>query len=523
MNAFSSCAENPAAENGRDDDAAAFVAGLTVYYADAVRPALDNIDLTVDGGVTLIAGPTGCGKSTLLHAIAGLLDSESTAAVSGDIRLSGESIAAAGRGRRRSERVGLIQQDPAAQATAATVEDEVRFPLLCAGWEADRMERRVSETLSAAGLLALRRRDPQTLSGGQAQRLAIACALAPGPRVLLADEPTSQLDPRGAAETLAALRRAADEQGVAVLLSEHRVEAAARVADRIVLLDRGRIMLSANAKDHTRWAPTAKRLGLAVGGSAMGSNGSAEKRNAPVAPALRLSAKRLSFRYPHAAADAVSEITISLAGAERVALLGANGSGKSTLLRLLAGVLRPRAGRVAPHPKDHRVGLTLQSPDVMLFCPTVANELSFGPRRARKGRDAVAGLAQQLLQRFCLTEFAGRPPLTLSRGQRQRVAVAATLACNPDVLLLDEPTTGQDAGPLDDWFRVVFELTPTVVFATHDLAFAGRWASRWVVLKEGRVVFDGPADQAKCDEDMLAIAGLLASGPERPHERPATT
>jgi energy-coupling factor transporter ATP-binding protein EcfA2 len=469
-----------------------------VHYAGGEYPAVADVCLQADGGVLLIAGPAGCGKSTLLQTIAGLLPAEGDVARQGRVEVCGRdprSFFPA----ERCEWIGVVRQDPASQITAGTVRDEAAFPLQCAGWTADVIDERLREVLSEFGLSELADRDPATLSSGQMQRLAVACALAPRPKLLVADEPISRLDPQGGVAVLEALRTAANEMGVTVVLAEHRVEAAATIADRMFFMREGCLQETNEVAELSPEIWSTIREPLAA------TPTTASDCDGPL-----LEADGVSFRYPHSAENALTDVDLTVSLGQRIALLGVNGSGKSTLLRLLAGVETPSAGRIRRNVDVRHVGLALPSPDVMLFCATVIDELLFGPRRLGHSAATERATLADLLAAFDLGDFQERPPLTLSRGQRQRVALAATLACLPDVLLLDEPTIGQDAMAPQRWFPEAVHHVPTMVFATHDLAFAAARATDCVLLDRGRVIHTGNAAETLADEQLLASAGLLA-------------
>lgn len=402
-------------------------------------------DLTVAAGeLVVLAGPTGSGKSTLLRMIVGIAQRHAHGTVSGEVRVDGRDPAAV----QASERVrliGFVGQDPDDTVVCASVWAEAAFAMQNVGEAPDVVTRRVGESLAAVGLTGRDWRDPRDLSGGQRQRLAIAAALAAGARSLVLDEPLAHLDPDGAAEVVALLRRLADG-GTAVLVVEHRLAALDAVADRVI-----------------RW-------------------GTSDRVSAPRPVEPRIGEVLTRFqdvRYVFG----VSDVSLVVHRGERLAVVGANGSGKSTLLRLMAGELRASAGRV----EGARGLLVPQNPDLGLFCETVADELAYAPRERRGSLDVVGRTAAAMQVDMLLS----RPPQALSRGQRLRVAVAAAMTAEPALLLLDEPTSGQDAAAVDAMFGALAEAGGTVVFASHDLALVRRFATRAIVLREGRVAGEG--------------------------------
>lgn len=491
-------------------------AGYT--YPSGTHAALRGVDLQVaPGEIVLLTGPTGCGKSTLLRLAAGLLQRHGQGRVAGEVRICGEAPATltpAG----RVGVLGFVSQEPGDQLVAATVGDEVSFAMASAGWGPARMDATVPRLLHAVGLDVKETRDTTALSGGQTQRLVVAAALAAEARVLLLDEPLAQLDPAGAQALLRRVRELADG-GVAVLIVEHRIEACLPFAQRVVVMAEGAIVRDDPAAAWATDGPAieaAEQLGLTLpgpvaldraraalarsaqtqaaaappgppAGDDRGHPGAGAHPELPVGTALRAVADA-RFTWPGAEAPALDGVDLALHAGERVALLGGNGAGKSTLLRILSGELEADAtgdGRVVGVPQD---------PDLALFCESVRDELAYGPAEARLGEASVSRIVAHAATTLSVDALLDRAPQALSRGQRLRVAVAAALTCQPDVLLLDEPTSGQDYAQVD---RMMSGLEAgmaggALVFATHDVDLALRWATRAVVLDAGRVVAEGP-------------------------------
>ena len=406
--------------------------------------------------------------------------------------------------------VGFVHQDPEAQFVVDHVETDLAFVLENLGTDALAMRRRVEEVLDALAIAHLRDRSPATLSGGERQRCAIAGALAAAPAVLVLDEPTSQLDPQGADDVLAALTRLNADLGTTIMLAEHRLERAAPLADRAVLIAGGTIAATGSPGEVLAGydgAPPVTHLGRLLGWDPLpltvrDARVRAEHdRHLPIAPPAE--ARDLPARGPvlvharglGAAIDGhhvIERVDLDLAAGEVVALLGRNGSGKTTLLRTLAGLLPPANGTIE-HTRSLRVAYVPQDPNSLLFAPTVAEEWAATTRLLGR-RDPAA--IETWLQRLGLVNARDRHPRSLSGGERQRVAIAAVAVGGAEVLLLDEPTRGMDAASrtaLEAAIRAHAEQGGAVVLATHDVELAARSASRVVVLGDGDIVADGPA------------------------------
>ena len=559
---------------------------LSLRYPGRAAPTLRRVNLRVrKGELVLVAGPTGCGKSSLLNCLNGILVHESAAVIEGEILLEGRDI------RRMPLReicrlTGSVFQNPDSQLCTATVESEVAFGLENMAVERGEMRRRMDEALETVALLS-RRHDPvATLSGGQKQRLAIACALALRPRILLLDEPVSQLDTQGAAEILEVIARLSEQHDLAVLLIEHRLEETARLADRVVLMDQGGVVSDKLRDEALRDLTDLRSLGLAVpqlpdlfcrlgrterpltaedapllplpgGGKVL--DGNLEKPPISVFPPVsRLQTpasketcviRNLGFRYGKNAPLVLDDLSATFHRGDRVALMGANGSGKSTLLHLLAGTLKPTSGGLEWRPCGEgenppfvppqagggkpppfvppqaggekpppgrkksknggpRAGLVLQVPDLMLFQETVADEIRFAPRHLGAPAPECDEITRDVLERMGLTELADEAPFSLSRGQRLRTAVGSVLSMRPRVLLLDEPTTGQDREQIERMMDGLAEGFDLVVFCTHDVDTAARHSNRVIVLAEGGVLLDGPPGEVLFDAEGLGRAKI---------------
>jgi energy-coupling factor transport system ATP-binding protein len=499
----------------------ATLAGLTYWYPGAADPALAGVDLALEAGLTLVAGPSGGGKSTLLRVLNGLVPHFHGGRVAGSARVAGLDVMATPT-RRLAREVGFVFQDPELQAVYGVVEREVAFgPENLAVPEAE-LPGRVAEGLAAVGAEDLRGRRVATLSGGERQRVALAGALALRPRLVVLDEPTSQLDPAGSELVLAACRDLA-AAGTAVVVAEHRLERLLPAAGRVVLVEDGRVTAGPPADLAARLAsaPAIVRLGVALGWSPPPLSpegvrppslrpGPEAARVAPAAAGPAAWSLRAVTAGP--AGRAVLE-AVDLAGAvgQTVVLMGPNGGGKTTLIRLLAGLLRPLAGALERRPG--RVAYLPQNPTALLHRPTLLSEVRLTLDRAGE-RDAPA----VILERLGLLAAAERYPRDLSTGERQRAALAAVLPGTPALVLLDEPTRGMDGSARAALRGVLDDLRArgaAIVLATHDVDLAAEVGDRVVLVGGGRAVDLGPPDAALSGPSELAtqVGRLYPGGP----------
>ena len=495
---------------------------LTYTYPGAARPALRDITLDIpEGGFALLVGPSGCGKSTLARSIGGLVPHFSGGALRGNVRVDGRDPVAEGPAR-MSQIVGFVFQDPEAQAVLDRVEDEIAFALEHAGLPRAEMRVRVEETLDLLDLAALRDRALDTLSGGERQRVAIAAALALRPRILVLDEPTSQLDPQSAEDVLQALVRLNSDLGLTIVLAEHRLERVLPFAEQIIFLEDGvaRSGPPEALMPDIPLAPPLVALGKALGWSPLPLTIKAGLRwsralNAqraaspgepmcpptvppPQPPILELQNVEAGYdRQP-----ILHGVSLAVAPGEIIAVLGRNGAGKTTLLRCLTGLIRPTRGRALVGGRDNAgrdvaaicrdVGYLPQDPNALLFADTVREELQI---TLRNHGIAGMGAADALLERLGLAGYANAYPRDLSAGERQRVALGAILVTQPRALLLDEPTRGLDylaKQRLADLLRGWRAEGMAALLVTHDVEFAALLADRVLLLGRGEIVASGP-------------------------------
>ncbi|HEX5018671.1 MAG TPA: ATP-binding cassette domain-containing protein [Actinomycetes bacterium] len=466
--------------------------GFGYRPANARRWAVRDIDLSIAHGETLLLlGASGSGKSTILRAIAGLLDAGGE--VAGSVEVHRAPPGAAPRP------TGLLMQDPDAGLVLSRAGEEVAFGPQNAGLPQDQIDRRVDEALAAVGFPYGREHPVAALSGGERQRLALAGALAMRPDVLLLDEPTSMLDPRGAHLIRDAVERAVSRTGCTVVIVEHNTDIWRDLVDRVVVLGADGVVadgtlseVSASPAARDTWLVDAVRPSTA-------SHHIGERL---------LVANHVAYRYKGQQQLALRDVDVDLRAASALAIVGDNGSGKSTLTRVLGGLAQPTCGSVSATPalinggrlgaEPHRwratalagrIGSVFQNPEHSFLTDTVRDELAVGPRALGHSDSKVHAVVDELLTRLRLDEMADQNPFTLSGGEQRRLSVGAAIATAPRVLVLDEPTFGQDPSTWHELAEMVLGLRgqgAAIAVATHDRRFVDAVADQHLHLTSER-------------------------------------
>jgi len=500
------------------------VEGLTFRYRARPEPALRDVSFTLEPGeLLLVAGTSGCGKTTLIRCINGLIPRSYKGELSGRVLLHGQETEEMSLAR-ISQIVGTVLQDPERQILGAHVFTEVAFGLENLGVPRDEIVRRVEETLDYLGIAHLRDRETFYLSGGEKQKVALAGVLAMRPSILLLDEPLASLDPASAQEALTLFRRLVDE-GVSILLVEHRVEDALSInPDRVLFMKDGRVTYCGpvdglmEVVDHRQVKLPAQVV----------MQHAAAEPPPTFEPAIRPDGRRplltfenVSFAYQEDGPQVLQDVSLTIRQGDIVAVLGPNGAGKTTLVKHAIGLLKPRRGRVLVEGRDtremsvaqiaHTLGYVFQSPSHMLFAPTVREELAFGPRNLGYSEEEIADGVAGAIETVNLKGLEEYPPLALSFGQQKRVSIAAILAMRSKVLVMDEPTAGQDYWNYMAFMRSILQMPgfAAVLFITHDLDLAICYANRVVLMHQGRIAGDGPPTEVLTDPDLLRRCRLM--------------
>lgn len=498
-------------------------------HAGRKNAALSGVDLDIAPGErVLVLGPSGSGKSTLMGGLAGLLGGAEEGEATGTLTVDGVAPADA-RGR-----VGLLMQDPEAQVVLARVGDDVAFGMENLGVAREEIWPRVENSLEAVGLSVPLDHSTTELSGGQKQRLALASILAMGPGLLLLDEPTANLDPSGVAEVRAAVEKVVERTGATVVVVEHRVDVWASLVDRVIVVADGAIAADGPLDEVLAQQGDALReRGIWLPGDDVAAEVGPAPEIAPAsseaAPIARVTDLTIGY---DASAPVRSGIDLTIERGVSTCIVGANGAGKSTFALTLAGLLPPLEGAVEVETSDGtagdphewsskqllgRMSMVFQEPEYQFLAATVAEELAIGPRAVGMTDEEIAPLVDEHLEALGLTKLARANPMTLSGGEKRRLSVATALISAPELLILDEPTFGQDRGTwlgLVRLLRAALERGVTLVSITHDPAFVAAMGQRVVDL--GQVGTRGASPAASTDEAKAAPTGNAHDrGPKR--------
>ena len=498
---------------------------VSYTYPQTTQPALHNISLHIpEGEFALVVGMSGAGKSTLLRCINGLVPHFSGGTLRGNIMVNGLNPVHA-TPQILSQHVGFVFQDPESQFVVSQVEDEIAFALENIAMPAQEMRIRVEEVLDLLDLTSLRQRRLETLSGGEQQRVAIASVLALRPRILVLDEPTSQLDPKSADEVLQTLGRLNSDLGLTVVLVEHRLERVLPFVDSMIYLpDDSTEFISGTPHDvlpHLPLVPPLIELGRRLNWNPLPLTIKEGKRfvgqisipdcAAGATPVMLCPDSKTSVvltahdvEIAYGQQSIVNGVSLTLQSHEIMVLMGRNGSGKSTLLKSFVGLIKPKHGQIHLHGEDisghdvvdicRHVGYLPQDPNALLFADTVEDELLITLRNHGLERDNAAKKIAQQLEHLRLSDKASSYPRDLSAGERQRVALGAITITQPQILLLDEPTRGLDyeAKQILTTLLKKWALNGmAILLVTHDVELTAMIADRVLLMSQGEIIAHG--------------------------------
>jgi len=495
------------------------VDNVSFRYREREELAIKDISLQLEAGeVLLIAGSSGCGKTTLARVINGLIPRSYKGELTGQVLIHGQDTTGMSLAR-ISQNVGTVLQDPERQILGTKVINEVAFGLENAGLPRKEIIDRAEGSMEYLRIADLRDRETFNLSGGEKQKVALAGVLAMEPSLLLLDEPLASLDPASALDALGLMRELADA-GIAVLIVEHRVEDVLKISpDRMLFMVDGEVVYEGSAAGvaqsvdyHEVKLPARIVMERAaedpppvkiefLPGKAPGDD-----------PLVRF--EKVSFFYEEGH-DVLQDIDLTINAGDIIAILGPNGAGKTTLVKHAIGLLKPKSGNVFVEGKDTHnlsvaeiastLGYVFQSPSHMLFAPSVRDELTFGPSNLGHPMEEIEKEVQTSIDIMNLSGMEENPPLALSFGQQKRVSIAAILAMGSKILVMDEPTAGQDYKNYMDFMDSILQLPSfeSILFITHDVDLAVVYANRVILLNEGRLVGDGKPQEVLSDYEHL--------------------
>lgn len=489
---------------------------VSVSYRSANRPAISSVSFRVDPGeIVLLAGPSGCGKSTVMRVINGLVPNTYRAEVTGAVIIDGQDARSLNI-RTISDTVGTLLQNPSSQVVGHSVLADMAFGLENRSVPPHTISERVRNTARALGIdEALLAADTDQLSGGQLQLVAFAGVLVLQPKLIIVDEPLANLDWDSATRLLQAIRVYANDGGAALVI-EHRVDDVVSIApDRVIYLEHGHVMYSGDLHGFLRTAdPAAVRLPFDALVNRVESLAPQHRPKPAFCTRTPLRYRNVDIGYETTAV--IHDVSLQLGG-QRVAVVGPNGAGKTTLMRAAVGLANIIAGsveldgqpvaRYAAADLAARCGYLFQDPAQALFCGTVADELAFGPRNLGLDANDIARVSDDALRAVGLADLPGIlsiPPRALSFGEQRRLALALALTLQPRVLILDEPTAGQDERSAAHFLDAISTLSTidSIYFITHDVDLALWRSDRIIVLHAGRVIADRTPSELVHDKSL---------------------
>jgi len=474
----------------------------------------------------MLAGSSGCGKTTLMRCINGLIPYTYHGELTGGISLYGKDALQIPMAD-LSQLVGTILQDPERQIIGSYVLNEVAFGLENLAVQREEINQRIDEALNYLGIYHLKGRETFSLSGGEKQKVALAGVLAMRPKILLLDEPLASLDPASAWEALHLFRRLADE-GMSILLVEHRVDDVLAInPDTVLYMEEGEQVYygqPAGLMDvvdyHQIKLPAKIVFERAKNDPPSGYHPVIQKENSPK---TLVSFQNVSFKYDLSLPEVLHDINFDIHKGDVIAILGHNGAGKTTMVKHILGLLKPTGGTVLLEGNDTRqatvannaktVGYVFQSPSQMLFAPTVEEELAFGPHNLRHSEQDILRDTKWALETVHLEDERKSPPLALSFGQQKRVSIAAILAMRSRILMMDEPTAGQDYWNYTAFMDAILQMPgfESIIFITHDIDLAVIYANRIMLVFNGQIVADGDPIDVLQDEHRLKECRIVPS------------
>jgi energy-coupling factor transporter ATP-binding protein EcfA2 len=523
---------------------------VSFTYQGSEQPALNEINLRIEPGeIVMLSGPAGAGKSTLCQMLNGLVPHFFRGTMTGTVRIQGQNtrentIAYL------SQRSGLLFQDPASQLIAPTVNEEIAFGAENYGVPRNEIIQRVEKFRKLVRLDQYANTSPHRLSGGEQQACALASVMAMHPDIYVLDEPTSNLDPIGSHRVLELITQMVREEKKTMLIVEHKMEELLPIVDRLIILNGGKIILEGTPRELLKDVQLMGKIGLKPPQVALlaskinrGRMGSElpltldeaiikfksllkkqdktpvrleEKAEVKLGQEI-LQTESLWHVYEEGGIQALRGIDLSIKAGDFVGIIGQNGSGKTTLAKHFNGLLSPTHGNVwvfGDNAEEKtiaqlstQVGYVFQNPDFQICCQSVKDELEFGPKNLKLNKEEIDRRRDEVSKLFGFSDLLEEKPFSLSKGERQKLAVASVLAMRPEVLIVDEPTTGQDyktGNEMMEFYRHLNEEGRTIIIITHDMNLAAEYCNRIIVLRKGRILLDGPVREVYSQSEILA-------------------
>lgn len=531
---------------------------VSYRYPRSKKNSISNLTFKIEPGeVVAIMGENGAGKSTLCQIFNGIIPHSMNGILKGDVKIHGIDTISSDIAHLATN-VAIVLEDPESQLFTTSVLSEVAFGPENLCLPVEEIRERIKWALEVVRLTGYEDRLPTALSGGQKQRLAIAAGIAMRPSILVLDEATSQLDPVGVVEVLNVVKELNEKYGITIVFATDSSEEVARIADRVIVLDKGRMVAAGTPREifsnidlfdkYMIRSPQVSQLaarmlkakialpkfpisieeGKKVLVEVLADHPKDGKKATTTAdtinqsPETVIEVKNLDFVYQPLNVHAVKDVSFDIHKGEFVALIGQNGSGKTTILKNLLGLLKPTTGSVLIAGMDtsnsavadlaRHVGFVLQNPDQQLFAETVEEEISYGPKNLKLDPATIKERVQRSLEVVGLEDKRQEFPPALSKGDRAKVVIASALALDPEVMILDEPTTGQDYRGCHQIMQIADRLHNdgrTVVFVTHYMALVAEYARRVIVLTGGQVLLDGPTKTVFEQPDVVRQACII--------------
>ncbi len=564
--------ENLSQTGNKNNEYIIEIENVSYKYPGSDKRALRNINLKIKRGeIVLVTGRNGAGKSTLCYLLNGLIPHFFGGELEGTVKILGMDTKETPVSY-LSTKVGLLFSEPSSQLLTSSVEDEIAFPLENLGLPPEEIDHIVNKILELFELMKYRKHPPYALSGGEQQLVALATVLSMNPEIYVLDEPTSVLDPIGTIQVIEMFRTIARMYNKTFIIVEHKLEEFALLTTRLIVMDNGQIVYDGSPYEIlTKKAIELENLGLEVPQIPLFAQKLLDKCRQGVESSLKLpltieegfewflsniyrfrscfnsllsgeiavnvakeksleehvqvrgepviEVDHVTFIYPSTNTIALKDVSLKVYRGDFIAIIGHNGSGKTTLAKHLNGLLKPTKGVVKIFGMDTRktpmielikhVGYVFQDPDKQLFTAKVIKELEFGPKNLKLPQDSINKIFEKVINELGLKDLLNENPFFLSRGDRQRVAIASILTMDPEVLIFDEPTTGQDPKGRREIMEVAKKLHKggkTIIFITHDMHLVAEYAQRVIVMHGGRIIMDStPRNVFKMVDELKKI------------------